>query len=92
MPLRVASAIVPVVFAMGSDPVETGLVASFNRPGGNLTGVTVITNTLWPKRLELLRELLPTTPLIALLVTRLTSRICRHRELMTQPASSDRRC
>src|SRR5215475_3026823 len=45
-----------------------GLVASFNRPGGNLTGVTVITNTLWPKRIELLRELLPATPLIALLV------------------------
>jgi putative tryptophan/tyrosine transport system substrate-binding protein len=66
--LRVASAIVPVVFAMGSDPVETGLVASFNRPGGNLTGVTVITNTLWPKRIELLRELLPTTRLIALLL------------------------
>src|SRR5262247_3851893 len=66
--LRVASAIVPVVFANGSDPVETGLVASFNRPGGNLTGVSVITNTLWPKRIELLRELLPTTPLIALLV------------------------
>ena len=66
--LRVASAIVPVVFATGSDPVQNGLVASFNRPGGNLTGVTVITNTLWPKRLELLRELLPTTPLIALLV------------------------
>jgi len=66
--LRVASAIVPVVFATGSDPVETGLVASFNRPGGNLTGVSVITNTLWPKRIELLRELLPTTPLIAVLV------------------------
>jgi putative ABC transport system substrate-binding protein len=66
--LRVASAVVPVVFATGSDLVETGLVASFNRPGGNLTGVTVITNTLWPKRIELLRELLPTTPLIALLV------------------------
>src|SRR5262245_24684129 len=66
--LRVASAIVPVVFATGSDPVESGLVARLNRPGGNLTGVTVITNTLWPKRLELLRELLPTTPLIALLV------------------------
>ena len=66
--LRVASAIVPVVFATGSDPVQNGLVASFNRPGGNLTGVTVITNTLWPKRLELLRELLPTTPLIALLI------------------------
>ena len=66
--LRVASAVIPVVVATGSDPVETELVASFNRPGGNLTGVTVITNTLWPKRLELLRELLPTTPLIALLV------------------------
>src|SRR5262245_37118702 len=66
--LRVASAIVPVVFATGSDPVESGLVASFNRPGGNLTGVSVITNTLWPKRIEILRELLPTTPLIALLV------------------------
>ena len=66
--LRVASAIVPVVFASGSDPVQNGLIASFNRPGGNLTGMTVITNTLWPKRLELLRELLPTTPLIALLI------------------------
>jgi len=66
--LRVASAIVPVVFATGSDPVQNSLIASFNRPGGNLTGVTVITNTLWPKRLELLRELLPTTPLIALLI------------------------
>jgi putative tryptophan/tyrosine transport system substrate-binding protein len=66
--LRVASAVVPVVLATGSDPVESGLVASFNRPGGNLTGVTVITNTLWPKRLELLRELLPMTPLVALLV------------------------
>jgi len=65
---RVASAIVPVVFATGSDPVEAGLVASLNRPGGNLTGVTVITNILWPKRIELLRELLPATPLIALLV------------------------
>src|SRR5215475_5056342 len=45
-----------------------GLVASFNRPGGNLTGVTVINNILWLKRIELLRELLPTTPLIDVLV------------------------
>src|SRR5215203_3830381 len=66
--LRVASVMVPVVFATGSDPVQNGLVASFNRPGGNLTGVTVITNALWPKRPEFLRELLPTTSLIALLV------------------------
>ena len=58
----------PVVFATGSDPVAAGLVASLNRPGGNLTGVTVITAALWPKRLELLRELISPTPLIALLV------------------------
>jgi putative tryptophan/tyrosine transport system substrate-binding protein len=66
--LRVAAATVPVVFAHGSDPVAAGLVASLNRPGGNLTGVTVITAALWPKRLELLRELISPTPLIALLV------------------------
>ena len=66
--LRVAAATVPVVFATGSDPVAAGLVASLNRPGGNLTGVTVITNALWPKRLELLRELISQTPLIAFLV------------------------
>jgi putative ABC transport system substrate-binding protein len=66
--LRVAAATVPVVFATGSDPVAAGLVASLNRPGGNLTGVTVITAALWPKRLELLRELISPTPLIALLV------------------------
>jgi len=66
--LRVAAATVPVVFATGSDPVAARLVASLNRPGGNLTGVTVITNALWPKRLELLRELISQTPLIAFLV------------------------
>jgi len=67
--LRVAAATVPVVFATGSDPVAAGLVASLNRPGGNLTGVTVITAALWPKRLELLRELVSPTPsLIAFLV------------------------
>ena len=66
--LRVASATVPVVFATGSDPVAAGLIASLNRPGGNLTGVTVITAALWPKRLELLREVISPTPLIALLV------------------------
>src|SRR5215475_16200474 len=76
-----------------------GLVASFNRPGGNLTGVTVITNTLWPKRIELLRELLPTTPLIAVLVnptnlahlsaTRELSDVARKlgQELLILPAS-----
>jgi len=66
--LRVAAATVPVVFATGSDPVAARLVTSLNRPGGNLTGVTVITNSLWPKRLELVRELISPTPLIGFLV------------------------
>jgi ABC-type uncharacterized transport system substrate-binding protein len=66
--LRVAAATVPVVFATGSDPVAARLVTSLNRPGGNLTGVTVITAALWPKRLELLRDLISPAPLIAFLV------------------------
>src|SRR5215471_3939436 len=66
--LRVAAATVPVIIATGSDPVAAGLVASFNRPGGNLTGVTVFSVALELKRLELLRELISPAPLIALLV------------------------
>jgi ABC-type uncharacterized transport system substrate-binding protein len=66
--LRVAAAFVPVVFATGSDPVAANLITSLNRPGANLTGFTVITAALWPKRLELLRELISPTPVIALLV------------------------
>jgi putative ABC transport system substrate-binding protein len=66
--MQVAAATTPVVFATGSDPVAQGLVASLARPGGNLTGVTVITAALWPKRLELLRELIAPTNVVALLV------------------------
>jgi ABC transporter substrate binding protein len=59
---------IPVVFATGSDPVRDGLVASFNRPGGNFTGVVFISGALGTKRLELLRQLAPKATTIAMLV------------------------
>jgi len=63
-----ATSTVPIVFEVGADPVETGLVASFARPGGNLTGVTILTTELNPKRFELLSELVPGARVIAMLV------------------------
>jgi putative ABC transport system substrate-binding protein len=59
---------VPVVFVSGPDPVQLGLVASLNRPGSNLTGVTLFTSTVGAKRLQLLRELLPSATTFAFIV------------------------
>ena len=66
--VKAATAIIPVVFSTGADPVEVGLVASLNRPGGNLTGVSFLVNKLVPKRLALLSTLAPGTSPIGILV------------------------
>jgi putative ABC transport system substrate-binding protein len=58
----------PIVFFVGGDPVQLGLVASLSRPGGNLTGVTNLTVEVGPKRLELLHELMPAATVFALIV------------------------
>jgi putative ABC transport system substrate-binding protein len=65
---KAATATIPIVFGVAVDPVETGLVTSLNRPGGNLTGVTNLNVEVGPKRLELVHELLPTATIIAVLV------------------------
>ena len=63
-----ATATIPIVFGMGGDPIRAGLVDSFNRPGGNATGYTLLTNEMESKRVGLLHQLLPGIPLIGALL------------------------
>jgi putative tryptophan/tyrosine transport system substrate-binding protein len=67
---KAATTTVPIVFVTGNDPVISGLVASLNRPGGNVTGVSFLSSAVGTKRLELLRQLVPKAAAIAMLVDR----------------------
>jgi ABC-type uncharacterized transport system substrate-binding protein len=72
MVAKAATATVPIVFVLGLDPVAAGLVANLSNPGGNATGMTLISNTLGPKRLELIRDMFPKAWSIAMLVNPLS--------------------
>jgi putative tryptophan/tyrosine transport system substrate-binding protein len=84
---KAATATIPIVFETATDPVTFGLVASLNRPGGNLTGVTNLNIEVGQKKLELLRELLPSATTIAVLVNPSAPAITEHYMRTLRPAA-----
>jgi putative tryptophan/tyrosine transport system substrate-binding protein len=84
---KTATSTIPIVFHTGLDPVAAGLVSSMNRPGGNITGVTFLTEVSTLKRLSLLRDLVPTANVIGLLANRAeaTDSVTKELETVTRP-------
>src|SRR5207248_3852924 len=87
-----ATTTIPIVFMNTADPVSIGLVASFNRPGGNITGATLLSAELAPKRLGIVRDLLPAVTKIAVLVNptrpRVDAQKTQVQEVIKPPAST----
>ena len=84
---KAATTSVPIVFGIGGDPVDLGLVASLNQPGGNVTGVTSLNVEVAPKRLELMHELLPSVTVMALLVSPVVPRYSETTIRLSQAAA-----
>ncbi len=84
-----ATSTIPIVFGMGGDPVKAGLVDSFNRPGANLTGYTLLTNEMESKRVGLLRELVPGVALVGVLLNPKFAPAAHGQKLVMATASSD---
>jgi len=87
LPAKAATRDIPIVFMIGSDPVKLGLVASLNRPGGNLTGVSYFNEEVAPKRLELLHEFVPEAKSVALLVNPANSTLAATQIKELKPAA-----
>ena len=83
--VKAATSTIPVVFEVGFDPVQDGLVPSLSRPGGNLTGINSVIAELWPKQLDLLAKLLPNSRVFGLLPTGRAS--AERQPLLVQPAA-----